>query len=77
MGNWFSYVNIVYNGVYMYCYECPYLFLFQNCSVGVVGKDIDFTIYDDERMEQYVSFASVLYELLVVLLELIVMLSCF
>jgi len=42
-----------------------------------VGKDIDFTIYDDERMEQYVSFASVLYELLVLLLELIVMLSCF
>jgi hypothetical protein len=31
-------------------------FVFQNCSLGVVGKDMDFTIYDDEKVEQYVSF---------------------
>jgi len=30
--------------------------VFQNCSVGVVGKDMDFTIYDDDQMQPYVSF---------------------
>ncbi|XP_052807447.1 proteasome subunit alpha type-1-like [Mya arenaria] len=27
----------------------------KNCSVGVVGKDIDFTIYDDDSVQQYLA----------------------
>lgn len=27
----------------------------KNCSLGVVGKDIDFTIYDDEKVQQYLA----------------------
>ncbi|XP_060571500.1 proteasome subunit alpha type-1-like [Ruditapes philippinarum] len=27
----------------------------KNCSLGVVGKDMDFTIYDDEKVEQYLA----------------------
>lgn len=27
----------------------------KNCSLGVVGKDIDFTIYDDEKIEPYLA----------------------
>ena len=30
--------------------------LLQNCSVGIVGKDTPFTIYDDDPVERYVSF---------------------
>jgi len=30
--------------------------LLQNCSVGIVGKDTPFTIYDDEPVDRYVSF---------------------
>jgi len=26
----------------------------KNCSVGIVGKDLPFTIYDDQLVEQYV-----------------------
>ncbi len=32
------------------------LVLLQNCSLGIVGKDTPFTIYDDNEVEQYVSF---------------------
>ena len=31
-------------------------FVFQNCSLGVVGKDTDFTISDDDKITPYVSF---------------------
>merc|ERR1712137_871447 len=27
----------------------------KNCSIGIVGKDNDFTIYDDEKIEPYLS----------------------
>ena len=30
---------------------------FQNCSLGVVGKDQDFTIYDDQEVEPFVSLS--------------------
>jgi len=35
-------------------------YLLQNCSVGIVGKDMEFTIYDDDPVERYVSFIEVL-----------------
>lgn len=33
-----------------------YYILLQNCSLGIVGKDMEFTIYDDEDVKKYVSF---------------------
>ena len=33
-------------------------YLLQNCSVGIVGKDMPFTIYDDDPVERYVSFVA-------------------
>lgn len=39
-----------------------YLFgFFQNCSLGIVGKDMDFTIYDDDGVQKYVSFILITY----------------
>jgi len=32
------------------------LLMLQNCSVGIVGKDMPFTIYDDDPVNHYVSF---------------------
>ena len=29
--------------------------LFQNCSLGIVGEDMNFTIFDDEAVTGYVS----------------------
>ena len=29
------------------------LSILQNCSLGIVGKDLPFTIYDDERVKPY------------------------
>ena len=43
-------------------FVCPgiihilFSFSFQNCSLGIVGKDTSFTIYDDADIEKYVSF---------------------
>jgi len=37
------------------------LFMLQNCSVGIVGKDVPFTIYDDDPVERYVSFIAVIF----------------
>ena len=32
------------------------LFSLQNCSLGIVSKDMKFAIYDDEKVAAYVSF---------------------
>uniref|UniRef100_A0A8W8J9B0 Proteasome subunit alpha type n=1 Tax=Magallana gigas TaxID=29159 RepID=A0A8W8J9B0_MAGGI len=29
----------------------------KNCSLGIVGKDMEFTIYDDDDVQKYVSFS--------------------
>lgn len=39
-----------------HCVLFTYFFVLQNCSVGIVGQDTPFTIYDDNQVERYVSF---------------------
>ena len=40
----------------------------KNCSLGIVGKDMDFTIYDDREIDHYVSFLEPVLLLIVCIL---------
>ena len=46
------FVRIIYQIVK---FDVSIIFLFQNCSMGIVSKDQDFTIYADNDIAQYVS----------------------
>ena len=48
---------------YMYL---VYYSVFQNCSLGIVGKGFDFTIYADNDIAKYVSYAARVHHLFLI-----------